>query len=98
MEQTISHSLLEYGVLGVAVIVLGYVVYNQWKSIVKKNQELESKIGELQADMRRYLEHDRNELVKAMEHNTQAFLSLQETIVQLLQSSPRGKGRQSETL
>jgi predicted Holliday junction resolvase-like endonuclease len=98
MEQQLTHSLLEYGILGIAVLVLGYVVYQQWKNIVRKNQELEAKITELQNDMRRYLEHDRNELVKAMEHNTQAFLSLQETIVQLLQSSPRGKGKQSETV
>lgn len=89
MEQTIQHSLTEYGILGIAVLVLGYVTYNQWKGLVKKNKELEAKIDTLQTDMKNYLERDRMLLLQAIDHNTEAFNSLKDIISKLLETSPR---------
>ena len=77
MEQQLTHSLFEYGILGIAVFVLGYVVYGQWKSLVKKNTELENRINDLQTDMRKYLETDKSQLMEVINQNTQAFKELQ---------------------
>ena len=84
MEETISHSLLEYGVLGIAVVVLGYVVYSQWKSIVRKNVELDARLNDLQTDMRKYLENDKIQLMEMIQHNTQAFRELQELMKEIV--------------
>jgi DNA anti-recombination protein RmuC len=84
MEETISHSLLEYGVLGIAVVVLGYVVYSQWKSIVRKNTELDARLNDLQTDMRKYLENDKIQLMEMIQHNTQAFRELQELMKEIV--------------
>lgn len=84
MEETISHSLLEYGVLGIAVVILGYVVYSQWKSIVRKNTELDARLNDLQTDMRKYLENDKIQLMEMIQHNTQAFRELQELMKEIV--------------
>ena len=84
MEQTISHSLLEYGILGIATVVLGYVVYSQWKNIVKKNVELDNRLTDLQTDMRKYLESDKIQLMEVIQHNTQAFNQLQELMKEIV--------------
>lgn len=84
MEETISHSLLEYGVLGIAVVILGYVVYSQWKSIVRKNIELDARLNDLQTDMRKYLENDKIQLMEMIQHNTQAFRELQELMKEIV--------------
>lgn len=84
MEQTISHSLLEYGILGIAVVVLSYVVYSQWKSIVRKNIELDTRLNDLQTDIRKYLENDKTQLMEMIQHNTQAFRELQGLMKELV--------------
>jgi DNA anti-recombination protein RmuC len=84
MEQQLTHSLFEYGILGIAVFILGYVVYGQWKSLVKKNTELESRINDLQTDMRKYLETDKSQLMEVINQNTQAFNQLQELMKEIV--------------
>jgi DNA anti-recombination protein RmuC len=84
MEQQLTHSLFEYGILGIAVFILGYVVYGQWKSVVKKNAELENRINDLQTDMRKYLENDKSQLMEVINQNTQAFNQLQELMKEIV--------------
>lgn len=84
MEERISHSLLEYGILGIAVVVLSYVVYSQWKSIVRKNIELDTRLNDLQTDIRKYLENDKTQLMEMIQHNTQAFRELQGLMKELV--------------
>ena len=74
-----SH-LMEYGILGFLAFILGYFAWIQYKRLVKKNDDLETKIDRLQDEMMGLLVEERDRLAQLIRDNTAALQELQKTI------------------
>jgi hypothetical protein len=68
--------LTQYGVLGFAVLALGYLCWMFLNKLLKSEEELKAKVEELEGDYR-------DELEKKLEENTESSKSLKETILLL---------------
>jgi hypothetical protein len=76
--------MLQYGVLGVLSVCLGYFAYNQYTRLLKKNDDLEKKVDKLQNEMMTLLVEERERMSQLVKENTQALISLQNLIYQTL--------------
>lgn len=72
---------LQYGILGLLAFILGYFAWTQYQRLVKKNDELESKVDKLQEEMMQLLIEERDRLAELIKENTQALKDLQNTIL-----------------
>jgi predicted PurR-regulated permease PerM len=77
----IKEYFLQYGVLGLLAFLLGYFAWTQYQRLVKKNDELESKVDKLQDEMMQLLIEERDRLAELIKENTQALKDLQNTIL-----------------
>jgi hypothetical protein len=77
-------TFIQYGVLGVVCLLLGYFAYNQHDRLVKKNEDLEKKVDKLQDEMMTILIEERDRMSILVKENTQALISLQNLIYQTL--------------
>ena len=84
MEQILTHSLAEYGILGIILIAFGYILYGQWKMLIKKNNELEEKVDNLQKQMIQLVSEERDTMRRLIEDNTEALRELREIIFEIL--------------
>ena len=80
MEET----LMQYGFVGLALVVVGKLFYDQYKQLIQKNNELEEKVDHLQKQMLDFMESDRVVLLKAIDDNSKALASLQQVIKDIL--------------
>ena len=68
--------LTQYGILGFAVLALGYLCWMFLNKLLKSEEELKAKVEELEGDYR-------NELEKKLEESTESSKSLKETVLML---------------
>lgn len=80
MEET----LMQYGFVGLALVIVGKLFYDQYKQLIQKNKELEEKVDHLQKQMLDFMESDRVVLLKAIDDNSKALASLQQVIKDIL--------------
>ena len=79
-----SQSFMEYGVLGILVFIMGYILYNTYKRLVKKNDELEKKIDILQEEMISMLSSERDRMAQLVSKNTEALNELSRVILEYI--------------
>lgn len=76
--------LLQYGVLGLLAFILGYFAWMQYQRLIKKNDQLESKVDRLQDEMMQLLVEERDRLAELIKENTEALRELQKTILKYM--------------
>jgi len=74
--------LTQYGVLGFAVLGLGYLCWVFLNRLMKSEEELKSRVEELEGEYR-------DDLEKNLEESTENFKSLKETILTLFANKKR---------
>ena len=77
----LTTSILQYGVLGIVAVTLGYFAFHQYKRLLQRNDALELKVDALQRDMMNILVEERDRMSKLISDNTAALTDLQKTIV-----------------
>ena len=95
VPQVVSTSLLQYGVVGLIALLLGYFAWTQYKRLVEKNDKLEQKVDKLQQEMMKILVEERDRMSKLITDNTRALQELQKTIVTYIVSSNRNNQNNS---
>jgi len=78
---TINSSFMQYGILGIIALLLGYFAWIQYQRLVEKNDKLEEKVDKLQDEMLQILVEERDRMSKLITDNTTALQELQKTIV-----------------
>jgi len=68
--------LTQYGVLGFAVLALGYLCWMFLNKLLKSEEDLKIKVEELEGDYR-------DDLEKKLEESTESSKSLKETVLML---------------
>jgi hypothetical protein len=68
--------LTQYGVLGFAVLALGYLCWMFLNKLLKSEEELKARVEELEGDYR-------NDLEQKLEESTESSKSLKETVLML---------------
>ena len=68
--------LTQYGVLGFAVLALGYLCWMFLNTLLKSEEDLKAKVEELEGDYR-------DDLEKKLEESTESSKSLKETVLML---------------
>jgi hypothetical protein len=79
-----SQSFMEYGILGILVFIMGYILYNTYKRLVKKNDDLEKKIDLLQEEMINMLSSERDRMAQLVAKNTEALNELSRIILEYI--------------
>jgi Tfp pilus assembly protein PilO len=77
MDFGIFQSLTDYGVLGFAVLALGYLVWHFLQKLMKSEEEYRNKFEELE-------EQYRSSLEKKLDESTDSSKSLKDTVLSLL--------------
>ena len=72
---------MQYGILGIIALLLGYFAWIQYQRLVEKNDKLEEKVDKLQDEMLQILVEERDRMSKLITDNTTALQELQKTIV-----------------
>lgn len=74
----------EYGILGILAFLLGYLAWDQWKKLEKKNKELEEKVDKLQEEMVNLITEERDRMADLVAKNTQAIQELTRVILEYI--------------
>ena len=80
--ETVENSFLQYGVVGMLALVLGYFAWNQYTRLVNKNDALEQKIDALQEEMMNLIVEQKDQLVDLVKANTEALRDLQKLVLE----------------
>lgn len=83
-SENLMSIVLQYGILGVAAVLLTYFAWLQWQRLVKKNDELEAKVDRLQDDMMQLLVEERDRMAELVNANTLALNELRKTILEYI--------------
>lgn len=83
-QPIVESSLLQYGILGIVALVLGYFAWDSYKRLVERNDALEIKVDALQAEMTSLLIEERDRMSKIIEENTRAINDLRSIVVSTL--------------
>ena len=81
-QSTVEGSFLQYGVVGVLALILGYFAWNQYNRLVIKNDNLEKKIDALQEEMMSLIVEQKDQLVDLVRANTEALRDLQKLVLE----------------
>ena len=81
-ENTVQNSFLEYGVVGILALILGYFAWNQYNRLVVKNDALEQKVDALQEEMMSLIVEQKDQLVDLVKANTEALRDLQKLVLE----------------
>ena len=73
-------SLIQYGVLGIATLGLGWVCWKLLQRQLETEDRLNTKIDDLDKNLTKYIETDHKRLRDTVEQNTKAYLELRDTI------------------
>ena len=76
MSFGIFESLTDYGILGFAVLGLGYLCWTFLNRLMKSEEDYKKRVEELEGDLR-------DEVSDAIKKNTESSKSLKETILML---------------
>ena len=79
---TVENSFLQYGIVGVLALLLGYFAWNQYTRLVTKNDELEKKVDTLQEEMMSLIVEQKDQLVDLVRANTEALRDLQKLVLE----------------
>jgi hypothetical protein len=77
----IFETLTQYGVLGFAVLGLGYLCWNFLQKLMKSEEEYRTKYEELEEEVREDLAKTLKETKTSIKENTESSKSLKETIM-----------------
>ncbi len=80
----VSTEFLQYGILGVVALLLGYFAYSQWQRLEKKNQDLEKKVDRLQDEMLELMSEERDRMASLVQDNTKAIQELSRIILEYI--------------
>ena len=83
-ESAINSAFLQYGILGIVALLLGYFAWIQYKRLVVKNDKLEEKVDRLQQELVQILVEERDRMSKLISENTQALNDLQRVITEYI--------------
>ena len=81
-ETAVQNSFLQYGVVGILALILGYFAWNQYTRLVNKNDALEQKIDALQEEMMGLIVEQKDQLVDLVRANTEALRDLQKLVLE----------------
>ena len=74
-------SLIQYGVLGIATLGLGWACWKLLQRQLETEERLNTKVDELEKKFDNYLETDHSQLRGLVDSNTKAYLELRDMIV-----------------
>jgi hypothetical protein len=80
--ETVENSFLQYGVVGILALVLGYFAWNQYNRLVSKNDALEQKVDALQKEMMSLIVEQKDQLIDLVKANTEALRDLQKLVLE----------------
>jgi hypothetical protein len=80
----LTSEFLQYGILGVVALILGYFAYSQWQRLEKKNQDLEKKVDRLQSEMIELMSEERDRMANLVSENTKAIQELSRIILEYI--------------
>lgn len=86
---TIQTTVLQYGILGIVAVLLGYFAWSSYKRLIDRNDALEKKVDALQDEMTGLLLEERDRMGKIVEENTRAINDLRAIIVNTLIQNKR---------
>lgn len=86
-QPAVQNGLLQYGILGIVALVLGYFAWDSYKRLVERNDALEKKVDALQEEMTSLLIEERDRMSKIIEENTRAINDLRSIVVSTLLNS-----------
>lgn len=81
-SSTVENSFLEYGIVGILALLLGYFAWSQYNRLVKKNDQLEKKVDILQEEMMNLIVEQKDQLVDLVRANTEALRDLQKLVLE----------------
>lgn len=82
--ENLASIVLQYGILGVAAVLLTYFAWIQWQRLVRKNDALEEKVDRLQEEMLSLLIEERDRMAELVSANTMALNELRKTILEYI--------------
>ena len=74
-------ALLQYGVLGIATLGLGWACWKLLQRQLESEERLTNKVDELENKFDTYVENDHSKLKNLVDSNTKAYLELRDKIV-----------------
>ena len=77
----IFDSLIQYGVLGIATLGLGWVCWKLLQRQLETEERLNKKLSELENKLSVYVEEDIEKLKDVAENNRKSYLELRDLIV-----------------
>jgi ribosomal protein L29 len=77
----VFETLTQYGALGVIVLGLGAVLWFMLKRQIKSEDELKTKVNDLQKELNSYITQDAHKTVDALNNNTKALEGLRDLII-----------------
>ena len=80
----LTSEFLQYGILGIVALTLGYFAYNQWQRLERKNQDLEKKVDRLQSEMIELMSEERDRMANLVQENTKAIQDLSRIILEYI--------------
>jgi len=80
----IQGTLIQYGILGIVALALGYLFWNSYNRMIVRNDSLEKKVDALQDEMTGLLIEERDRMAKIIEDNTRAINDLRTIVVSTL--------------
>lgn len=79
-EFGVFKTLVEYGVLGLVTLALGFVVWFLLRRELSSEQKQREKVDQLQRDLTKYIAEDRSEMMRVLRDNTEALGRLERVI------------------
>lgn len=83
-SEAIENIPMQYGFVGLVAVLLGYFAWNQYSSLVKKNQNLEEKVDKLQQEMMSLIIEQKDQLVELVNTNTEALKDLHKLVLEFV--------------
>jgi hypothetical protein len=74
-------SLIQYGVLGIATLGLGWACWTLLQRQLETEERLNTKVNELEKKFNSYIDNDYAEVKNLVESNRKAYLELRDMIV-----------------
>jgi len=74
-------SLIQYGVLGIATLGLGWACWKLLQRQLETEERLNTKVDELEKKFDSYIDNDHTEIKNLVESNRKAYLELRDMIV-----------------
>ena len=74
-------SLIQYGVLGIATLGLGWACWKLLQRQLEAEEKLNTKVDELEKKFDGYIDNDHAKLKGLVDSNTKAYLELRDMIV-----------------